>query len=120
MRWLAYAVLLVLAVELAVTEAFLVAARPYGVAFPVSAVLAVVGNIALGRTGERLMGTAAGAVAPGALWLVVALGLSLPGPAGDTIVPQTWRGGLFLVGGMLALVASRARVGSKGAPSATP
>ena len=51
-----YALVLVVALELAVGESFLVAARPFGMALPVSAVLAVVGNVTLGLLGARVLG----------------------------------------------------------------
>ena len=54
-----YTLVLVLTVELALWESFLVAARPFGIALPVSAVLAVVGNVVLGRAGARVFHRAA-------------------------------------------------------------
>lgn len=112
--------MLVLAVELSVWEAFLVASRPLGVALPVSALLAFAGNLALGRAGVWILGRSRAALPPGLLWLVVAFGLAMPGPMGDVVVPGTWRGTLFLVAGVVAAVWAVGSSGSKRASGATP
>jgi hypothetical protein len=118
-RVLAYALVLVLAVELAVWECFLVPLRLLGVPLPLAAVAAVVGNLVLGRAGARVARRPAGALAPGACWLVVALGFSLTGPLGDAIVPGNARGMLFLVAGTVAAVAG-VNGGNRRASGATP
>jgi hypothetical protein len=106
---------LVLAVELAVWGAFLVSARPLGHALPVAALVALVGNVAVGRAGAQVLGRRAGAVVPGVIWLVVALVLGSRRPEGDVIVTSTFRGLAFLFVGTLAAAAV---VGtSPGAPS---
>jgi hypothetical protein len=119
-RCAAYLVVLVLAVELSVWEAFLVASRPWGVALPVSALLAFGGNLALGRAGASIGGQPRAALPPGLLWVVVAFGLAMPGPLGDVIVPGSWRGTLFLVAGVVAAVWAVGSSGSKRASGATP
>jgi hypothetical protein len=118
-RVAAYAVVLVLAVELAVWECFLVPLRLLGVPTPLAAVVAVLGNLTLGRAGARVAGGPAGAFAPGACWLVIALGLSLSGPLGDAVVPGNARGMLFLVAGTVAAVAGVSG-GNRRASGATP
>ena len=118
-RVLAYALVLVLAVELAVWECYLVPFRVLGVPLPLAAVLAAVGNLALGRAGAWIAGRRAGALAPVACWLVVAVAFSTTGPLGDVVVPGNARGVLFLVAG--AGAAAVAASGGKRRPSgATP
>jgi len=116
-RFPSYAVIVVLAVELAVWESFLVPARPLGLALPLSAVAALVGNLLLCRAGARVLGRPAGAVAPALCWLLIALGLSLNGPLGDLVVPGTLSGVLFLLAGVTGAAVG---VGSNRAPRATP
>lgn len=99
MRSLRYLLVIVVALELAVWEAFLVAARPFGVALPVAAVLALCGNVVVGLVGARVLGRPLGAAVPGLLWLVVALTLGSRGPGGDSVVTGSWRGIAFLVAG---------------------
>lgn len=102
MRAVRFALVVVLAVELAVWEAFLVAARPLGLAFPVAGLLAVVGNVGLGVAGARVLGARAGAVVPGVVWLAIALTLGTGTAEGDRVVPDTVRGLAFLLLGTLA------------------
>lgn len=118
-RVAAYVLVLVLAVELAVWECFLVPFRVLGVPLPLAAVIAAVGNLALGRAGAWVAGVRAGAIAPGACWLVVAVAFSTSGPLGDTVVPGNARGVLFLVAGAGA-AAIAAGGGKRGPSGATP
>jgi hypothetical protein len=104
MRWSLLPVGL-LAAQLAVWECFLVAARPWGLALPVSAAMAVVGNVLLGRWGMVWSGSRWGAVLPGAVWLTVALTLSTARSEGDRVVPDSNRGMLFLLAGTIAAAA---------------
>lgn len=120
MRPVAYGLVLLLSLELAVWEAFLVAARPFGTAFPLAAVLAVAGNVLLARAGRQVSGRPMGAYGPSLVWLAVAVVLSLPGPGGDAVVPGTGRGVLWLVAGMLASVAGAGLMGTNRASRATP
>lgn len=123
MRWsrsASFALVLVLTVELALWEAFLVGARPFGVALPVSAVLAVVGNVGTGLAGAHVLQRRAGAVAPGLLWLTIALVLGSKRPEGDLIVPNTLRGLAFLLAGTLAGAAVVGVTGSRPGAGATP
>lgn len=99
MRSLRYLLVLVVALELAVWEAFLVAARPFGLPLPVAAALALVGNVAIGLVGARVLGRPLGAAVPGLVWLVTALVLGSTGPGGDSVVTGSWRGIAFLVAG---------------------
>jgi hypothetical protein len=110
----AYLLVLVLAFELAVWEAFLAGARPFGTALPVSAVVAVVANVVLVRVGSRLVPAAWGPLLPGVLWLVVVLGLAVTRPEGDLVVASGVRGWALLLGGSIAIVISAAL------PRATP
>lgn len=111
---LAYGLVLVLALEAAVWECFLITAPPPGLA----AGLALVGNAVLGTVGGRIR--PGGAVGPIVIWLVVAVGLSLGGPLGDVIVPGNTRGLLFLVAGVLGAALALGQRAIKGPVSATP
>ena len=102
---LRFGLVLLLGCQLVVWEAFLVGARPFGLALPVAAVLAGVANLALGLAGARALGSRTGAVVPGVLWLACALVLSSRRAEGDVIVPNTGRGTAFLLVGTLAAAA---------------
>lgn len=115
-----YGVVLVLAVELAVWECFLVGARPFGTAFPIAALLAVVGNVTLGLAGARVLGSRTGAVLPGMLWLAIALLFGSGRSEGDTVVPETARGLAFLLLGTLAAAGVAGATGSRHGLGATP
>ena len=101
-RVASYALVLVLGVELAVWEAFLVAARPFGTALPLAAAVALLGNLVVGVAGGRVLGRPLGAVVPGVLWLVVALLLGTKTAEGDVVVTSTFRGMAFLLVGTAA------------------
>jgi hypothetical protein len=116
---LAYGLVLLLSLELAVWECFLVPFRAFGVPLPVAQLLAVVGNVALGRAGAAVLQRPGGALAPAACWLVVALALASTGPLGDAVVPGNTRGVLFLLLGVAAAGASLGGWGVR-APRATP
>ena len=77
----------VLGLALGIVGAFLVPLRVGTVMLPVSPVLAVVGNIAVGVLGARAAGSRAGAVVPGAAWLIAVLALGSARPEGDVILP---------------------------------
>lgn len=119
MRSLRYLLVLVLALELAVWESFFVAARPFGTALPVSAVVAAVGNVGLGLMGRRVLDRPVGAAIPGLVWLAVALVLGSGGAGGDRVVTGEWRGVAFLVAGAAA-AAAVAGVTSAGRSRTTP
>lgn len=97
---LSLGLVLLLALLLAVWGAFLVPLRLGGVPVPASVLVAAVGNVALGVAGGRLLGTA-GALAPGALWVAVALTLGSRRAEGDLVVPGSAMGTAFLVVGAL-------------------
>ncbi len=109
----AYALVLVLAVELALWEAFLVAARPFDRPLPVAAALAVVGNLAVGLAGASVLRRPLGAAVPGLLWLVIALALGSTTSAGDLVVPNSGRGVGFLLAGAGAAAAAVALAGAR-------
>lgn len=121
MRAARYALVLLLALEIAVWEAFLVAARPFGTPLPLAAALAAGGNLALCRAGAVALGDQRGAYGPSLVWLLVAMPLALPGPLGDLVVPGTGRGVAYLVAGMVTAVAGALwRPGTHRAAPATP
>ena len=117
MRAVRFGVVSVLAVELAVWEAFLVGARPFGTAFPVAAALAVAGNVALGVAAARVTGNRVAAAVPGVLWLAVALLLGAGRAEGDRVVPDSLRGLAFL---LLGTVAAAGVVGALGIGATPP
>ena len=100
-RCWAYALLLVLTVLLALWGAFLVPFRVGGTLVPVSVVVAVVGNVLVGRAASRLAGST-GALVTGGLWIAVTLVLSSRRAEGDVVVPGSAVGMAFLVTGALA------------------
>ena len=119
-RGLSYALLLVLAVELAVWECFLVPLRVYGVPIPLAAAAAVAGNVLLGRAASRIADRPAGALGTSACWVLVAVGFSLGGPLGDAIVPGNLRGTVFLVAGLVSAAVVVGRQLPTGATPAAP
>jgi hypothetical protein len=115
----AYALVLVLAAELAVWESFLVGARPFGTSLPVAALLAAVANVVLGRAGTRVLDRNAGAAVPGVIWLAIALTFGGNGPGGDRVVLQDGRGLAFLVlGSVSAAVVAGAQRPARATPGA--
>jgi hypothetical protein len=106
-RSVRFALVLLLALEAGVWESFLVAARPFGSAFPLAALLAVLTNLALGLLGAGVLGRPLGAAAPGLVWLAVVFWLGLTGPGGDKVVIESGRGLSFLLlGAMTAALAT--------------
>ena len=97
----AYALVLVLAFLLAIWGAFLVPLRWGTVLLPVAVLIAVVGNLVLGRAGGRLLGRP-GALGPGLVWLAIALVAGSKRGEGDLIVPGTLPGLAFLLLGAIA------------------
>ena len=91
-----------LAVELAVVEAFLVPLRVGTVPLPVCVPLAMAGNIVLAKLAARQTGSIAWGVAPPVLWLLVVIVLSLPRAEGDLVVPGSATGLVFLFAGAVA------------------
>lgn len=102
MRTLRYLLVLVLAAELALWESFLVGSRPFGTALPVSALIAVPGNLLLGRLGAAVLRRPVGAAVPGVIWLVITLALGTRTAEGDLVVTNTFRGVALLIGGAAA------------------
>ncbi len=120
MRVLRFGLVVVLTCQLAVWEAFLVGARPFGVPLPVSAALAVVGNLVLGVAGARTLGSRTGAVVPAALWVLIVLALASSRSEGDVVVPDSFRGLAFLLLGTLAAAAPLGLNLDRRRPTATP
>jgi hypothetical protein len=104
-RFVLYALVLLLALEVAIGECFLVAARPLGHPWPVAALAAVVGNVLLGVAGARALGRAGGSAGPGLIWLGVVLTLGSGPVGGDRVVPNSGRGVAFRVAGAAAAAA---------------
>lgn len=96
-----YGLVLVLTVLLALWGAFLVPLRYGATPIPLAWVVAVVGNLALGTCGGRLLGRP-GALVPGLLWLGIALTLGTKRGEGDLVVPGTVPGLVFLLVGAVA------------------
>ena len=100
-RGWASVLLLLLTVLLALWGAFLVPFRVGGTLVPVSLVIAVVGNVLVGRAASRLAGSG-GALATGVLWIGLTLVLSSRRAEGDVVVPGSPVGMGFLLAGALA------------------
>jgi hypothetical protein len=111
----AYALVVVLAVELAVAEAFLVGLRVHGEALPVAAVVAAVGNVVLGRAGGKLVRASWGSVVPGVLWFLVVFPLGVAKAEGDVILTSDLRGYALLAVGSVAVVVGA--VGGRATPA---
>jgi hypothetical protein len=92
----------VLAVGLAVVEAFLVPLRIGSVPFPICVLLAMAGNIVLAKLAARQTGSAAWGAVPPVLWLIVIVVLALPRAEGDLIVPGSVTGLVFLFAGVVS------------------
>ena len=103
-RGATFLLVLVLTVELAVVEAFLTGARPWGHELPVAAALAALANPLLGYAGGRVLRRVAGAALPGFLWLTTVTVLGAQRPEGDVIVPATGRGYALIGLGAVAAV----------------
>ena len=84
----------------AVWEAFLVPLRIGGTVFPICLAAALLGNVALGIAGGRLL-RLAGAAVPAALWFVVAGLLGTRRPEGDLIIIGSTVGTSLLGAGVL-------------------
>lgn len=99
-RAVAYLLVLVLTVQFALWGAFLVPFRIDGTSVPVSWLIAVAGNVAVGRAGARLAGKL-GAAVPALLWLGLAFTLGSRRSEGDLVVQGSAIGLGFLVVGAL-------------------
>lgn len=100
-RIAAWALLLALTVLLTLWGAFLVPLRLGDLVAPVSLVVVIVGNLALGLAGARLAGLR-GALAPGLLWLALVLPMLSRRAEGDLVLPGTVVALAYLVCGSLA------------------
>jgi len=100
-----------LSVLLAVWGAFLVPLRVAGLLVPVSWVVAVVGNVLVGRTAGMLAGRPGTGVAA-LLWLAVVVQLGSRRAEGDLVVPQTLVGLGYLLSGAFAWAIPFALAGS--------
>lgn len=99
---ISFVVLLVIAAELAIGEAFLVSARPFGTSLPIAALLAAVGNLVIGLVGERMLRHPAGAALPGLVWLVIVIPFGSRRGGEGIVVPGTFRGLAFYLAGTAA------------------
>jgi len=107
-RWVlpaTYAVLFALGAELGGVGSFLVPLRVGAVVLPLSIVIAVVGNAAVGVFGARGTGSRLGAAVPGLGWLLVVGVLASARPEGDVVLTGGPVGLGFTVGGALAATA---------------
>ena len=93
-----FGVSVVLVAVLAVWGAFLVPFRLGGTAVPVSWVVALGGNLLLGRWAGALVGRL-GAAVVGVVWLVIAFTLGSTQTEGDLVVPGDALGLGFLLAG---------------------
>ena len=100
-RVLAYGLVLILSVQLAVWGAFLVPFRIGATIVPLCWVVAVVGNAVLGYAGGRVAGPR-GAAFPGLGWRLITFPLGMKRAAGDLVVTGTLTGSAFLLLGALA------------------
>lgn len=103
----AFALVLLLTVLLAVWGAFLVPFRIGATLVPVCWVLALVGNVLLGRAGGRLIGRT-GTVVPALVWLAIAFTLGSRRTEGDLVVTGNTVGLGFLLAGAIGGAASYA------------
>lgn len=101
----AFALVLVLTVLLSLWGAFLVPLRIGGTLVPVCWVIALVGNVLLGRAGGRLLGRF-GTVVPLLVWLAIAFTLGSRRTEGDLVVSGSPVGLGFLLAGALGGAAS--------------
>lgn len=102
---LSYALVLVLALELAVWGAFLVPMRAFGVPLPVGPAVAVVANVTLGLAGTRVLRRRLGGLLPELIWLVVALIGGTRSTGEDLVLPDSAMGLAYLAAGAVAAVA---------------
>lgn len=111
-RVVAHTVSILLAVLLALVEAFLLPMRVGPLAVPfISLLLAVVANAGLIRFARYATGSRLGIIAPCVAWIGVLLALSTRTAEGDLVMPGDWRGlgllfigaGAFTVSGFLAV-----------------
>ncbi len=120
MRLLSFALVVVVAIELAVWECFLVASRPFGESLPLAAVIVLVANPVLGISGARAVGARWGAVVPGLLWLGIALTFASGCTGGDCVVPNSGRALSFLLVGTVSAAAVVGVTGTRSPRNASP
>jgi hypothetical protein len=97
------------AVEAAVLEVFYAPLRIGTVLLPISVVAAIALNVWLPSLMVAATGNRYTPMVPGALWLLVVVGLSLGRPEGDVLLPGNWVGLLLLFGGAAAAAYGVAR-----------
>lgn len=117
-NWFGFALVLLLTVLLCLWAAFLVPLRVGGVRVPVSLLIALVGNVLLGRAGGRLLG-APGVLVPGLLWLSLAYLLGTQRAGGDLVIPGDLVGIAFLALGALGFAVAFGMTSARQA-AATP
>lgn len=118
--WFGFALVLLLTVLLCLWAAFLVPLRVGAVRVPVSPLIAVVGNVLLGRAGGHLLGVP-GVLVPLVLWLGLAFLLGTQRAGGDLVVQGDLVGTAFLALGVLGFaVALGMAWGRQSAPTPGP
>lgn len=120
MRWVRFAVVVLVTIEVAVWECFLVAARPFGHALPLAAAVVAVANPLLGISGARSVRARWGSAVPGLLWLGIALTFASGCAGRDCVVPNTGRALSFLLVGTVAAAAVVGVTGSRSPRKASP
>lgn len=120
MRVLSFALVVVVAVELAVWECFLVGSRPFGHALPIAAAVVGVANPALGIIGARAVGARWGSAVPGLLWMGIALTFASGCGGGDCVVPNSGRALSFLLVGTVSAAAVVGATGTRPPRRASP
>lgn len=120
MRLGTFALVVVVAVEMAVWECFLVAARPFGQPLPLAAAVVLVANPLLGVVGGRAAGARWGSAVPGLLWLGIALTFASGCGGGDCVVPNSGRALSFLLAGTVSAAAVVGIPGTRSVPNASP
>jgi hypothetical protein len=114
-----YVVLACVGVLMGTVEAFLVPQRLAGGVEGLSAVAAVLGNLGVGLLGGWGTGTTAGALVPGAGWLVAMVTVTVIAPGGDVVIPGALPvdrgivvvGVVTLLGGLLGAIVPIALTG---------
>lgn len=120
MRVLSFALVVIVAIEAAVWECFLVAARPFGHALPVAAAIVLVANPLLGVSGARAARARWGSAVPGLLWLGIALTFASGCGGRDCVVPNSGRALSFLLVGTVSAAAVIGVTGTRRPPNASP
>ncbi|MFB4312795.1 DUF6113 family protein [Actinomadura sp. 21ATH] len=85
---------------------------------PVAGVAVILVNLGMVRLAGWALGGRIGASVPALLWTAAAVALAVPRGEGDLIVPGTWTGYLFIIGGLVAAVIGVSLVPARHPPGA--